>query len=268
MCPESMDPFDEFQFKPITEGLGFHRKVKEPGQSMDIDEDKILSSTQFKARGLDLIEDEKPLDFKSPLPRKDHTENQKINEEELSPTSAAVDEILKNLGQNRKFDFKKEKNQKLKTTVAPTTATTAQKQNLVMAPVSLSAGILDSMLILAGSLLGFIVLLTVTEVDLLANLSHPQDIGLYLATASVFAGVSIVYYLTTRMVMGCSAGEWAYDQQLGTEKDHKDIFYGPLVVVRTIINLATGIVVLPILSSLMKKDLVGRMIGLEIYRKN
>ena len=111
-------------------------------------------------------------------------------------------------------------------------------------------------------------MLSVTQVDLLANLAHPQDSGLYLASFSVFFGVTIIYYLVTRIFMGCSAGEWAYDQQLGNLADRKDYTYGPLIVVQAIINLATGIIVMPLLSKVFGKDLVGQLIGLELYRNH
>lgn len=267
MTPESMDPFEEFQFKPITEGLGFHRKVKSSSTS-PLTEDSnsqepTLTSTQFRARGLDLLESEKPLEFKSPLPRQESNLGENAKNEELSPSSAAVDEILSKLGSQRGAEFKSTPNK----SVVGTQKNTEISHKLVMDSVSISAGILDLMLIIAGSLLGFIVLLTVTEIDLLANLSHPQDYGLYLATGSLFFGVSIVYYLGTRMIMGCSAGEWAYDQQLGTENDQKDFMYGPLIVVRTCLNLLTGIFILPLISFILKKDIVGSWIGLEIYKK-
>ena len=39
-----MDPFDEFEFKPLTEGLGFHKKaeqLKSDVKSTRLDQEKI-----------------------------------------------------------------------------------------------------------------------------------------------------------------------------------------------------------------------------------
>lgn len=265
MSRDSIDPLDEFQFRPLTEGLGFHRKDINAKTELEVDDPLQLSTKQFKAHGLDLIDDDiSPTDFRSPLPRP--KQKPFSEEEKLSPTSSAVDEILKNLGPKKKFDFQQAQQEfkAAKASMAPRVQTSGlQKTN-----ISLSAAILDGMLVTAGTLLGFIILLTVTQIDLLANLTHPQDMSIYLATFSVFFGVTVIYYLMTRVFMGCTAGEWAYDQQLGTEVDRKDLTYAPLIIIRTCITMLTGIVVLPLLSKIFRRDLVGQFVGLELYRNH
>src|SRR5687768_3496716 len=106
MSRDSIDPFDEFQFKPLTEGLGFHRKDLDAKSEPEVEDAFQLPVKQFKARGLDLIDEESPLDFKSPLPRPSRQKPHPMEDEKLSPTSSAVDEILKNLGPKKKVDFK------------------------------------------------------------------------------------------------------------------------------------------------------------------
>lgn len=66
------EPFEEFQFKPLTQGLGFHKKATQEGSSQILnseDSEFSFSSKNFKTRGLDLIEDEKSLDFRAPFLR-------------------------------------------------------------------------------------------------------------------------------------------------------------------------------------------------------
>lgn len=282
MSRDSMDPFEEFQFKPLTEGLGFHRKnqkenLKDRGlNSLDFeDEDPTKSAHQFRARGLDLIDDEKPLDFKSPLSRQRKLAS--TEDVALSPTSAAVDEILKNLNHKRPREpLTKGQTSHQTQTQAKKTQAKIQSQGkfrteqvgLEKCGVNLFAGFLDSMLVAAGTLLGFIVLLTVTQVDLLTQLTKPQDYEIYFASFAVFFGVSIVYFLATRIFLGCTPGEWAYDQQLGSKADQSEYSYAFLIIIRTCINLFTGIVLLPLISQIANRDFVGQLIGLELYRKS
>ncbi|MBK7960355.1 MAG: hypothetical protein IPK04_03495 [Bdellovibrionales bacterium] len=281
MSRDSMDPFEEFQFKPLTEGLGFHRKNQKENQkerglnSLDFEnEDPVESAQQFRARGLDLINDEKSLDFRSPLSRQ---KKQTSEEDALSPTSAAVDEILKTLNHKRprepltKGQTSPQAQAQLRKTQAKLQSqgkSHAEQSGLEKCGVNLFAGFLDAMLVAAGTLLGFIVLLTVTQVDLLAQLTKPQDYEIYFASFAVFFGVSIVYYLATRIFLGCTPGEWAYDQELGTKADQSEFSYAFLIIIRTCINLFTGIILLPLISQIANRDIVGQLIGLELYRKS
>lgn len=268
MSRDSMDPFEEFQFKPLTEGLGFHRKSQMGAGNPSIggDEFEMVPNSQFKARGLDLIEDEKSLDFKAPLSRQKKSTS--MEQGALSPTSAAVDEILKTLNQKRPRDEQPLKLKQNQDTHARSMAQPKVTTNILeKSAVSLAAGFLDGMLVVAGTLLGFIILLTITQVDLMAQLTKSQDNEIYFASFAVFFGVSIVYFLSTRMFLGCTPGEWAYDQQLGTKLDQKDLSYGPLIIIRTCITIFTGIIILPLLSQLLGWDLVGKLMGLELHRK-
>lgn len=267
MSRDSMDPFEEFQFKPLTEGLGFHRKSQMGADNSSIasDEFEMMPNNQFKARGLDLIEDERSLDFRAPLSRQ--KKSLPMDQEALSPTSAAVDEILKTLNQKRPREGQSLKLKQNQDATARSMNQAKATPMIEKSAVSLAAGFLDGMLVVAGTLLGFIILLTVTQVDLMAQLTKSQDNEIYFASFAVFFGVSIVYFLATRIFLGCTPGEWAYDQQLGTKLDQKDLSYGPLVIIRTCINIFTGIIILPLLSQLLGWDLVGKLMGLELHRK-
>ncbi len=64
------------------------------------------------------------------------------------------------------------------------------------------------MLVLAASLLCMIVLLVVTKVDLIGNLSNPDSQGMiYLSTISVFGMAAFVYLTLNRIFIGCTPGE-------------------------------------------------------------
>ncbi|RYG62259.1 metalloendopeptidase, partial [bacterium] len=128
-----MDPFEEFEFKPLTEGLGFHKKKSStPAKTTDLDSEfQISGPTQdFKQNGLSLLE-ETTDPLRSPLPRKNTSPSV---EPEPSTTASAVDEILKTLQKNRRLDFDKK----------TVTATTPQKEEYRVATWNFSSAFLDT----------------------------------------------------------------------------------------------------------------------------
>jgi uncharacterized protein YybS (DUF2232 family) len=176
-------------------------------------------------------------------------------------SSAAVDEILKTLQKNRRFEFEENK---AKTKITAT----ATKEEYKKTVWSFSAALLDGMLVIAASLLCMILLLLITKVDLIANLTHPDDqFMIYFATASIFAGVSFIYLTVNRMFMGATPGEWAFDQRVGQPEETASGLYGLKVAARSALVVATGFIVFPILSVLFNKDVAGQITGARLMRK-
>lgn len=243
------DPFDEFEFKPITDGLGFHKKKSEFKVESQLD--PIL-----KDSGLDLLETNESAPFSTPLPRKSFALETKTLVEET--TTSAVDEILKTLQNNKRLDFDSTK-ESLKANAT---------EQFTKATVSGQAIFLDAMLVIAGSLMCMISLLLITRVDLIGNLTNPQSSAwIYAATASIFALVTIVYMTFNRFIMGSTPGEWAFDQRIGKPEEQTDYRYGFKVALRSVVNIVTGFVVLPIISNLLNKDIAGQISGARLYKK-
>ena len=247
-----MDPFDEFEFKPLTEGLGFHKK-KSTEQASQGHSEPLL-----KDQGLSLLEEETVDALRPPLPRKNRT-SLEIKNETPSAQPTAVDEILKTLQKNKRFEFDgaKEslKNARAKEEYKPTTW-------------NFSSTFLDTMLVIAASLLCMIILLVITRVDLVANLTHPDSEGLlYTSTACLFFGVTFIYMLVNRAFLGCTPGEWAFDQRIGRPEDMQKISYNFRVAARTLLVMATGFIVFPILSAIFNKDVAGNLTGASLYKK-
>ena len=246
-----MDPFEEFEFKPLTEGLGFQQKNKSTAPQ----------EQTRQSQGFNLI-DEEPT-FKAPLPRKHYTP-----QIPTSPSTSAVDEILETLQRNRKLDFENsvETKAQLKELKNPTLQQKTQVWKKT-AP-SMAAGFLDTMLVLAGGLLCMIVMLMVTQVDLLKNLTNPDTEGMiYLSTLSLFATVSLIYMLINRVFMGQTPGEWAYDIRIGTPEMQSTPALTAKLVLRQIIILATGVICLPIISAITGKDIAGILSGTATVKK-
>ncbi|MGE9745960.1 metalloendopeptidase [Bdellovibrio bacteriovorus] len=259
-----MDPFEEFEFKPLTDGLGFHKKK----QANPAPEENFVATPRIKDQGLELIEESSTDPLRPPLPRK------KATTASLPPTpggltevggdgtsSAAVDEILKTLQKNRRLDFEK-------STVKQKITGTAAKEEFKKTTFSFSAALLDGMLVVAASLLCMIILLVVTKVDLIGNLTNPDSQGMiYLATFSLFAGVSFIYLTVNRIFIGCTPGEWAFDQRIGKPEELNKAAYSLKVVARSLVVIATGFVILPILSVLFNKDITGSITGAQLFKK-
>lgn len=244
-----MDPFEEFEFKPLTDGLGFHKKKTAPVIKEEIQTSEV-SATAFTEESNELL---------PPLPRKARNSVPTLPTAPVGTEgSAAVDEILKTLKNNRRLDFENSKNQK----AAPA------KEEFKKTVWSFSAGLLDMMLVVAAGLLCMIILLVITKVDLVRNLSNPDSQGLiYVATFAMFAGVAFIYLVLNRIYMGCTPGEWAFDQRVGKPEELNSAIYSLKVVARSILVIATGFVVFPILSVLIGRDFLGSITGAQLYRK-
>lgn len=74
-----------------------------------------------------------------------------------------------------------------------------------------------------------------------------------------------VYLVMMRIFMGASLGEWSCQLRLGQPVQRMKISYIYRVIGRTTLILLTGVVFLPLLSLIFKKDLVGKLTGLKIY---
>ncbi|MEN0057679.1 MAG: RDD family protein [Bdellovibrio sp.] len=253
-----MDPFEEFEFKPLTDGLGFHKKKASPSTATTA-ADPIL-----KNQGLELIEEPGADPLRPPLPRKSRgTATIPSAPSDLTEVggdgSAAVDAILKTLQKNRRLDFENSK-QKISTPTA--------REEYKKSTWSFSAAFLDGMLVIASGLLCMIILLVVTKVDLVRNLSQPDEQGMiYLATLALFASVIFIYLTVNRLYLGCTPGEWAFDQRIGKPEEMNRTSYALRVVARSLLVLVTGVITLPLLSTIFGRDLVGNWTGTQLYKK-
>lgn len=246
------DLFEEYQFRPLNEGLGFHRPAA-----------KTLSTTTGTYRPVTTPAAPSAgtgLTFAAPLPRPETNPRPAAfdipvyEDDSIAKAQTAVNEILKNLNQKRQMDF--------------LTETEKQKTQLKKSKPFFFAALLDGMLIMAAFLLSMIAMLTITKVDLLMNLTNPATaLSVYTATAGLFLGLTFIYMLVNRAFMGFTPGEWAFDQRLGEETQMHTASYIPRLALRGLVVMATGFVLLPVLSYLFNKDLAGRLSGVPLLRK-
>lgn len=267
------DPFDEFEFKPLTAGLGFHKDSttsKNQTQMMTPKVDFKSSHLTFDTAAATTTQaSAAPLGFNlnSPLPRATqthtfpHAPQQRksihvptIEDDSITKAQTAVNEILKNLNQ------KKQQEEAL--------ARNTRRPEWKAAVPSVSAGFLDTMLISAFFLLSLIAMLAITKVDLIANLSQPDPQYLiYWATVSLLGAIQIIYYVSCRAFLGCTPGEWAFDQRCGNELQQASSTYVLRVAARSVINVATGFVLMTIISLIVRFDVLAAVTGTQIQRQ-
>lgn len=230
------DPFDEFEFKPLTEGLGFHKNKAE---------EKIV--------------------FKTPLPRptqnttetpilKSRIQVPMIEDDSIAKAQTAVNEILKNLNHKKQQEETHLKNKK--------------KHVWTPGTPSLFAGFLDGMLVLAGFLLMLIAMLTITGADLLSNLSNPgENKVIWIATMGLFISMHFIYMVSCRAYLGYTPGEWAFDQRCGSEIQLASKSYIPRVFLRTLLVTITGYLPMTLISLFTQMDIAGALSGAALQKQ-
>lgn len=266
---------DDFEFRPLTEGLGFQNKTASAASSSEpkitgfqasaaatsaTKKAAIPTATPSQLNHLDMVENS---ELTSPLPRKGYSQTPTTTKSQTptSPLSNTVDEILKTLNEKRRHEFTDKKRARI--TDAPAAETLFQNSNWEFA-----ASMLDLMLVTAGTLLCLIVLLVLTKIDLYANLMRPDAAGMvYLSLLALVSTVSWIYLTVNRVFMGFTPGEWVFDQRLGRPAEQNSAMYAVKAAARAALVIMTGFVVFPILSMIFRKDVLGQMLGLELVRK-
>lgn len=291
---------DDFEFKPLTDGLGFHKKKTETNRTKSSINNEsspfsrpsshMSSTTLSRNESMNFIENETERTTEVARPSRLHRPKGReipIIEDEIAPGNKAVDDILKTFKHtDLDFDTKKAPVTTARSTVnteqAPTSIklelkstkkAKAQEQNKITFELEKThplfmANVLDTMLILAATMLCMIALLTVTKIDLLSHITNTQsDPSIYIALLGLFLSVVLTYNLVTRVFMQATPGEWAFDLQLGHDEQAHRWSYPLKVMARTVVYSATGFIFIAMISRLMKKDLVGELVNLSLYKK-
>lgn len=255
------DVMDEFEFKPLTAGLGFHKKTdSRNNESPSTKSDKI----EFRNPNMNFSSQASSSTHSTMMPspsRSQNTSNNtqaKINiptieDDSILKAQSAVNEILKNLNHKKQVESEQKSKSKFEwKSTAP----------------SMAAAILDAMFVAAMFLVCMICMLTITKVDLLANFSNPgENSSIFIATGALLLMVSFVYMTLFRTYMGYTPGEWAFDQRCGKEIDQASSNYVPKVVLRSLLVSLTGFIPLTIISLFLKFDLAGTLVNLPLQKR-
>lgn len=269
------DPFEEFEFKPLTEGLGFHKKAKpmapaamgsssmsSMGPTLPRPPEGLIppaptpSSMKPMPSGMGTATIEKPK-VRSPLTPGQRRQPPPAMMDDDEGTT--VDTILKTL--NKKYDFTEDQQIKAQLKAPPAAIWRPDR-------ASFSAIILDTMLVSAGFLGCLMALLMITGADLIGNLLSPDFAAIAGAMALMYATVAWIYLTASRAFMGFTAGEWVIDQRVGSPEILGSSQYTVKVAVRSTFVVLTGFIFSPIISNLFNADWIGQRLRLEILKKS
>jgi hypothetical protein len=123
---------------------------------------------------------------------------------------------------------------------------------------------IDMMLILAGSVLTLSFSLNFLGFNSVEAFFFDLKLAA-LNFSAIFIALYLSYKILARSVYGKSLGEWSCRLQMGSLDDQKKLSYILKVSVREIFSVLTGILTLPLLSSLFSKDLGYYFSGVHMY---
>ncbi|MCB0378001.1 MAG: RDD family protein [Bdellovibrionales bacterium] len=131
---------------------------------------------------------------------------------------------------------------------------------------SFASAILDGLIILGLSSLFVVALVAITKVDLISMVrNHHMGGKVAMELGLLYLGTTLLYFMLARGLWGSTLGDWAFDVQLGTEEERTHIMYPFQVLFRTFIIIATGIILIPLVSLGFGKDMAYNFSGLRLY---
>lgn len=302
-----MDVFDEFEMKPLTEGLGFHNKKADAdtmGEKSDILEPAPKSihaqSTNVQRKSIDRATealdklmnslntlDKQGITFTDTLPVKETSISKSSVSKDSTSTAAATIEAYRQpsihpvvpttpdlpVVETPIVDSIKEE---VKNSVAMGNLSAGTRRGasdsfmgkLKATAVSIPAAILDSIVIFAISILFVMGLLLATEISITALLeSVTTDLMTQVSAGMLYIIALQVYVVLSRSFFGSTLGEWTFECQMGTDVQVDKSYYPLQVIWRSILVIGTGLIVLPVLSFISRRDLSSYLTGLQLYKK-
>jgi len=135
-------------------------------------------------------------------------------------------------------------------------------------PTSFTSAIIDGGVCLGLTLALVTLVVALTSVDVNTMLaSQVATLQTLLDIAILFLGSTAVYYTVSRSLFGSTLGDWAFDVQLGTRKQRRHLMYPLQVLFRCCLIMATGFLLIPLISLGFRKDIAHTFSGLRLYMR-
>jgi hypothetical protein len=232
---------DDFEFKPITEGLGFHKKT------IDLREDASL-----------------PLKTGILPKSRAHTDT-KSAAQTHAPAGPTTFNSMPHTATERALHNPWAPSLKDKTIIEKERKPQLASENFVPIAVNWPAALFDAAMILGLGLLFSAVVFALTKIDLSELISMLKDEGgAQIATLLLIVAVFEIYCVTCRSFFGKTLGEWAFDCRLGLPQEQMSLLYPIKVAWRTLVIALTGFICLPILSTILDQDVAGLLSGVML----
>lgn len=277
------DLFEEFEFKPLTDGLGFNKKAQpvqiQMNSSSSLSNDFLSSPTAVPAQKKSFDDVLATLE-RSPLNNKasgslefvDALPREKVSPAPMAPVQASGAGLtMPTISPFPSIDVYK----KIKQTPAAAPAVgvrrgghDAMAPNLEAVSVSFASAFLDSIVIFAMFLVFLVTLLLITNVELSSVIHHVENnAATKVSMLVLFLSVLQIYVVLSRSLFGQTLGEWTFDLQMGRKEDQVHEMYPLRILGRSLLVLATGLVTLPLLSLIFNQDLAARLAKVQLYRQ-
>lgn len=281
-----MDPFEEFEFKPLTDGLGFQKKtptlrsLAKEAQIVQRELDKTIPAPppeSFFEPPTNLSAQLKMTDLMKALePPKDSPQLTPVlarsKRLEARPTGQIEPEKSPIAPGSSHFPEPgpaiRDKSFLPATSDIRRGAADDPRISLIKASTCFQAALLDLIMVTALSLLFLVSLLLITGVALQSIVRNVQvDTTTQVSCVLLFLAVLQMYVVISRSFFGRTLGEWTFDYQLGEDKDHSKLLYPLKVAWRSLLICLTGLITLPILSLIFQTDIAAYLTGLQLYRQ-
>lgn len=131
---------------------------------------------------------------------------------------------------------------------------------------SFTSAIIDGGVCLGLTLALVTLVVALTAVDVNAMLvSRAQVLETLRDMGLLFIGSTLVYFTVARSLFGSTLGDWAFDVQLGTVAQRRKLMYPFQVFFRAVVIMATGVLLIPLISLGFGKDMAHKFSGLRLY---
>lgn len=175
----------------------------------------------------------------------------------LAEEEVSIDSILKSVKEHREQRLSRPLMQE----------TVISEYEISPARFELLAGFLDALFVTTGFIVFLISLVTITGVDLNTAFT-PFDTQVGVALITTYGCIGFSYLFLSRVFLGSTFGEWAFDQILGTPSQQQKKSYYAFVALRSLVSTLTGFFLIPAISLLTRKDFFSSLTPLKIWQVN
>lgn len=120
------------------------------------------------------------------------------------------------------------------------------------------ASVMVDVLILIG--LSCLFLIVISQVFKQSFIHPTFEMGL-----SIYTLISWIYFVVFRVFIGATVGEWSCDLRVGQPYERLQAQYPLRIVARVTLITFSGVIIIPLLSLLFKKDLAGHLTRAKLY---
>lgn len=251
-----MDLNDEFQFKPLSEGLGFHPKRAQTRKQVvafpEVEVQKEPASAKPKSN----------FELRSALPGLDFDEP--TVGQEISHAQAKVTLPKPSVKRVEFEPLLKQMQSKVDASVSVKTIRVQPEDVFAPTRPQILAFVIDGLFVSALFLFALAGMMLFLKFDIAKLLLSPvTQVSTQMGLGILFFGLHFVYLVISRWMFAATLGEWSQDMRVGRVESFERATYGFRVLFRQVFQTIGIFLFFPLLSAVLKMDFVGRFFGAE-----